>query len=46
MIVKRTELLLHGACKVVMELAISRLEKNLAIRERHFSFVVLAWRRM
>ena len=44
-IVKRPELLLRGACEVVVELAIYGVEKKLAIRERPLSFVVLAWRR-
>ena len=34
-IVKRPRLLLRGACEVVVELAISRVEENLAIRKGH-----------
>ena len=34
-IVKRPGLLLCGSCKVVMELAISEVEENLAIRKGH-----------
>jgi hypothetical protein len=41
-IVKRPELLLREACKVVVELAISGVEKKLAIRERLLSFVELS----
>jgi hypothetical protein len=43
--VKRPGLLLRGACEVAVELAISRVEVKITIRERHFTFVVLAWRR-
>jgi hypothetical protein len=34
--VKRPGLLLRGACEVVLELAISRVEENLAIRRSPF----------
>ena len=34
-IVKRLGLLLHGACEVVVELAISGVEEKLAIRKGH-----------
>jgi hypothetical protein len=41
-IVKRPGFLLRGACEVDVELVISVVEENLAIRERPLSFVVLA----
>ena len=44
-IVKRLELLLRGACEVVLELAISGVEEKLAIRKGPLSFVELARRR-
>jgi hypothetical protein len=44
-IVKRPEFLLRGGCEVVVELATSKVEEKLAMRERPLSFVVLAWRR-
>ena len=44
-IVKRPGLLLHGACEVVVELAISGVEEKLAIRKGPLSFVELARRR-
>jgi hypothetical protein len=44
-IAKRHGLLLRGACEVVLEFSISKVEEKLAIRERPLSFVVLAWRR-
>jgi hypothetical protein len=44
-IVKRPELLLRGACEVVLELAISGVEEKLAIRKGPLSFVELARRR-
>ena len=43
--VKRPELLLRGACEVVVELAISGVEEKLAIRKGPLSFVELARRR-
>jgi hypothetical protein len=44
-IVKRPGLLLRGACEVFVELVISRVKKNLAITERPWFFMVLAYRR-
>ena len=44
-VVKGPGLLLRGACEMVVELAISRVEEKLAIRKGTLSFVVLAWRR-
>jgi hypothetical protein len=44
-IVMRPELLLRGACEVVVELPISGVEKKLAIRKLPLSFMELAWRR-
>jgi hypothetical protein len=41
-IVKRSKLLLRGACEVVVKFAISRVEEKLAISERPLSFVELA----
>jgi hypothetical protein len=38
--VKRPELLLCGVCEVVVELAISGVDKKLAMREMTLSFVV------
>jgi hypothetical protein len=42
---EEAELLLRGACEVVVELSISGVEKKRSIRKRHLSFVELAWRR-
>ena len=43
-IVKRPELLLRGACEVVVELAISGVEEKLTIRKGPLSFVGVARR--
>ena len=43
-IVKRSGLLLRGACEVVLELAISGVEEKLTIRKGPSSFVGLARR--
>jgi hypothetical protein len=41
-LVKRLRLLLRGACKVVVELAMSRVMENISIRKAPLSFVELA----
>jgi hypothetical protein len=42
-IMKRAELLLCGACEVVVEHAISGVEEKVAIRKVHLSSVELSW---
>jgi hypothetical protein len=44
-IVNRHVILLHGACEMVVELAIFGVEEKLAIRKEPLLFVKLAWRR-
>jgi hypothetical protein len=43
--VKRPGFLLRGAREVVVDLAISGMEKKVPIRESPLSFMVLAWRK-